>query len=136
MLRTNLLLSLGTESKVISVTSTVQGEGKTFVSINMGISLSLLNRRVLVVGLDLRIPRLKEYMKLQGEEGMTAYLAGYETDLVKLIVPSGITNNLWVLPADLFLKPGRTAVAPLAESTFDQLRGGSIYRDRHPPVSR
>src|SRR5690606_36445331 len=101
MLRRNLLLSLGTESKVISVTSTVQGEGKTFVSINMGISLSLLNRRVLVVGLDLRISRLKEYMKLQGEEGMTAYLAGYETDLEKLIVPSGITNNLWVLPAGL-----------------------------------
>lgn len=138
MLRTNLLLSLGTESKVISVTSTVQGEGKTFVSINMGISLSLLNRRVLVVGLDLRIPRLKEYMKLQGEEGMTAYLAGYETDLEKLIVPSGITNNLWVLPAGLVPpNPAELLSRRSLESAFDQLRERFDYIVIDtPPVSQ
>lgn len=138
MLRTNLLLSLGTESKVISVTSTVQGEGKTFVSINMGISLSLLNRRVLIVGLDLRIPRLKEYMKLQGEEGMTAYLAGYETDLEKLIVPSGITNNLWVLPAGLVPpNPAELLSRRSLESAFDQLRERFDYIVIDtPPVSQ
>jgi len=84
---------------VVTCTSTVAGEGKTFVALNTAISLSLLNKKVLLVGLDLRMPRLKDYMNLETGDGITSYLSGFEKDLDKLIVPSGITDNLYVLPA-------------------------------------
>src|SRR5690554_559107 len=59
MARTNLLLTLGTDNKVVTVTSTVAGEGKTFVAINMALSTAFLNKKVLLIGLDLRIPDRK-----------------------------------------------------------------------------
>ena len=99
MLRTNLLLTLGAENKVVACTSTVSGEGKTFVALNTAISLALLNKRVLLVGLDLRIPRIREYMNLETKDGITSFLSGYEKDIENLIVPSGIKDNFWVLPA-------------------------------------
>jgi len=99
MLRTNLLLTLGADNKVVTFTSTVSGEGKSFVALNTAISLSLLNKKVLLVGLDLRIPRLKEYMNLVTRDGITSYLSGFEKELSSLVVPSGITDNLYALPA-------------------------------------
>lgn len=99
MLRTNLLLTLGADNKVVVFTSTVSGEGKTFVALNTAISLSLLEKKVLLVGLDLRVPRLAEHLKLETKDGFTNYLSGFNTDLDSLIVPSGLTDYLFVLPA-------------------------------------
>ena len=99
MLRTNLLLTLGADNKVVTFTSTVSGEGKSFVALNTAISLSLLNKKVLLIGLDLRIPRLREYMNLKTRDGITSYLSGFEKDLNNLVVPSGITDNLYALPS-------------------------------------
>ncbi len=99
MSRTNLLLSLGSDNKVVVFTSTVQGEGKTFIALNMAVSTALLNKKVLLVGLDLRIPRLKEYMNLNDDDGITSYLSGFEKDLDSLIIPSNIHPNLYVLPS-------------------------------------
>ena len=51
-IRTNLQFMLDNDQKVILVTSTVSGEGKSFVSSNLAISLSLLGKKVVIVGLD------------------------------------------------------------------------------------
>src|SRR5690554_1082319 len=99
MARTNLLLALGSENKVVVFTSTVSGEGKTFVAINMAISTALLDKKVLLLGLDLRIPRLREYLGLEAKDGATSYLSGFEKDIDELIVPSGVHPNLYALPA-------------------------------------
>ncbi|MCE8944241.1 tyrosine protein kinase, partial [Bacteroides faecis] len=56
--RTNLQFMLNSDQKVILVTSTVSGEGKSFVSANLAISLSLLGKKVVIVGLDIRKPGL------------------------------------------------------------------------------
>lgn len=123
MLRTNLLLTLGAENKVVTFTSTVSGEGKSFVALNTAISLSLLNKRVLIVGLDLRIPRLREYMNLETRDGITAYLSGYEKDLNSLIVPSGITKNLFALPAGAIPpNPAELLSRPSLDAAFAKLR--------------
>ena len=129
MLRTNLLLTLGADNKVVTFTSTVSGEGKSFVALNTAISLSLLNKRVLIVGLDLRIPRLRDYMNLETRDGITAYLSGYEKDLDKLIVPSGITDNLFALlsgaippnPAELLSRPSLDAAFAKLREQFDYI---------------
>ena len=123
MLRTNLLLTLGAENKVVTFTSTVSGEGKSFVALNTAISLSLLNKRVLIVGLDLRIPRLKEYMNLKTRDGITAYLSGYEKDLNSLIVPSGITENLFALPSGAIPpNPAELLARPTLDAAFAKMR--------------
>ena len=99
MLRTSLMLALGGDKKVVVFTSTVSGEGKTFVAINTALSFALLNKKVLVVELDLRIPRVRQYLHLEAKDGITNYLSGLETDIDKLVVPSGIHECLDVLPA-------------------------------------
>lgn len=123
MLRTNLLLTLGADNKVVTCTSTVSGEGKTFIALNTAISLSLLNKRVLLVGLDLRIPRLREYMNLETRDGITSYLSGFEKDLDRLIVPSGITENLFVLPSGAIPpNPAELMSRPTLDAAFARLR--------------
>ena len=57
-IRTNLQFMLQNDKKVILVTSTVSGEGKSFISANLAISLSLLGKKVVIVGLDIRKPGL------------------------------------------------------------------------------
>ncbi|HBK31047.1 MAG TPA: tyrosine protein kinase [Porphyromonadaceae bacterium] len=98
MLRTNLMPMLGAEKKVMAFTSTVLGEGKTFVAWNTAITLSLLKKKVLLIGLDLRIPHLFEYMNLDSKTGITDYLAGIEENIHTLILPSGVMDNFDVIP--------------------------------------
>ena len=113
LLRTNLLFVLDSpDKKVINIVSSVSGEGKTFVSINLAMSLALLDKKVLIVGLDIRKPKLAEYLELDNETGITLYLTGH---LIKeqLIRQSGIHTNLSVItsgptppnPNELLAKP-------------------------------
>ena len=84
-IRTNLQFMLDNDQKVILVTSTVSGEGKSFVSSNLAISLSLLGKKVVIVGLDIRKPGLNKVFQLSNKErGITQYLSNPETDLMEL----------------------------------------------------
>ena len=74
--RTNLQFILENGQKVILVTSTVSGEGKSFISSNLAISLSLLGKRVVIVGLDIRKPGLNKIFNIPRKElGITQYLS-------------------------------------------------------------
>ena len=98
-IRTNLQFMLDNDQKVILVTSTVSGEGKSFVSANLAISLSLLGKKVVIVGLDIRKPGLNKVFHLSNKEkGITQYLSNPETDLMELVQPSDINKNLFILP--------------------------------------
>lgn len=86
-LRTNLGFLLGKKDhNVVVVTSTSSGEGKSFVSINLAASLSLLNKKVILVGMDIRKPRLAQYLNLQATKGVTDYLVDTDVVLDKLVV--------------------------------------------------
>ena len=99
-IRTNLQFMLGEENKVVLVTSTISGEGKTFVATNLAISLSLLGKKVVIVGLDIRKPGLNKVFSLSHKEkGITQYLANPQhTDLLSMVQPSEISPNLSILP--------------------------------------
>ena len=58
------------------VTSSVSGEGKTFIALNLGITLALSNKKVILLGLDLRKPKLATYMGEEQNKGITNYLIG------------------------------------------------------------
>lgn len=87
MLRTNLhYLSKGENKQVVLVSSSVSGEGKSFITINMGISISLSGQKTLLLGLDIRRPKLSRYLTgHQAERGVTNYLVGQASldDLIK-----------------------------------------------------
>ena len=65
----------------------------------MAISTALLNKKVLIIGLDLRLPRLREYLEIETKDGITNYLSGFEKNVDNLIVPTGVHPNLYALPA-------------------------------------
>ncbi|WP_138301679.1 GumC family protein [Bacteroides ovatus] len=98
-IRTNLQFMLGNDKKVILVTSTVSGEGKSFISGNLAISLSLLGKKVVIVGLDIRKPGLNKVFNIsKKEQGITQYLANPEKDLMDLVQLSDVSKNLYILP--------------------------------------
>lgn len=76
LLRNNIQFMLPTEEdKTILVTSSVSGEGKSFVSLNLASSFSLLDKRVVLVGMDIRSPKLAEMLNINDAPGVTAFLA-------------------------------------------------------------
>ena len=126
--RTNLQFMLDNDQKVILVTSTVSGEGKSFVSANLAISLSLLGKKVVIVGLDIRKPGLNKVFQLSNKErGITQYLSNPETDLMELVQPSDINKNLYILlggtvppnPTELLARNGLDKAIETLKKHFD-----------------
>ncbi|MCM1719099.1 GumC family protein [Bacteroides ovatus] len=100
--RTNLQFMLENGKKVILVTSTISGEGKSFVSSNLAISLSLLGKKVVIVGLDVRKPGLNKVFNLSTKgTGITQFLTNPAMDLMELVQPSDINKNLFILPGGI-----------------------------------
>ena len=98
-IRTNLQFLLEEGQKVIMVTSTVSGEGKSFVSANTAISLSLLGKKVVIVGLDIRKPGLNKVFNLSTKElGITQFLTNPKRNIMELVQQSDINSNLFILP--------------------------------------
>ena len=72
---TNYILPQKDKGKIIFCTSTIKGEGKTFISLNLSLALSSLNKRVLLIGADLRNPQVHSYLDLDKDEvGLSNYL--------------------------------------------------------------
>ena len=98
-IRTNLQFMLENGKNVILVTSTISGEGKSFISANLAISLSLLGKKVVIVGLDIRKPGLNKVFNIpKKEHGITQFLTDPTTNLMDLVQPSDINKNLFILP--------------------------------------
>tara|TARA_R110002096_G_scaffold68159_5_gene164776 strand:+ start:6565 stop:8847 length:2283 start_codon:yes stop_codon:yes gene_type:complete len=95
LMRHNLkFLSQGKNNQVIMVTSGKQGEGKTFVSINIAASLAIIGKKVIVLGFDLRVPKLMKDMGLAYEFGLSDYIINPSMELKDIIVPYTKEKNL------------------------------------------
>lgn len=102
-LRTNLQLAGDDKEKVFIVTSTTTGEGKTFIASNLAMSLALLEKKTIMVGLDIRKPRMAELFSIgDRQHGITNILANEECNWEEVkaqIVTSGVNHNLDLLTA-------------------------------------
>jgi capsular exopolysaccharide synthesis family protein len=102
-MRTNLQFMLKENEKVVMFTSSTSGEGKTFNAANIAVSFALLGKKVIIVGLDIRKPRLAELFEIDDHKhGITPLLSMENPTWEKVssqILPSGINNNLDVLLA-------------------------------------
>ena len=127
-IRTNLQFMLENDKKVILVTSTVSGEGKSFISANLAISLSLLGKKVVIVGLDIRKPGLNKVFNIPRKEvGITQYLANPEKNLMDLVQLSDVSKNLYILPGgtvppnptELLARDGLDKAIEMLKKNFD-----------------
>jgi len=127
-LRTNLQFILREkEQKVIMITSTVSGEGKTFAAINLASIMAMTGKKVLLVGLDLRKPSLHKIFDVPNETGISSYLSKQskyenitkETSIENLyLAPSGpIPPN----PAELIETEQMKTFFSTAEKSFDYI---------------
>lgn len=93
LLRSNLQfifpLKSSDNGQVAMVTSSCSGEGKTFVSMNVAESLALLDKKVVLVGMDIRLPMLAQNLGLPTSPGVTNYLSGTVNDINALIKRHG-----------------------------------------------
>lgn len=126
-LRTNLQFLLKEHDKVIMFTSTISGEGKTFIASNVAISFALLGKKVVLVGLDIRKPRLAELFEIDNyNHGITNLLVKDEVNwnnVKEQITPSGINDNLDILMAGpVPPNPGELVTRESLEQTIEHLK--------------
>ncbi len=128
-LRANVNQALQSESdgKVLLMTSSIPGEGKTFVSVNLAISLAFSGKRTVLVEFDLYKPKICEYLGITLEGGITDYFLGHVTpkeichpyEIPNLrVIPAG---TLLANPAELILNGKLPGLIEYLKSEFDYI---------------
>ncbi len=130
-MRVNLQFMLKEDQKVIMFTSSNSGEGKTFTAANLAVSFALLDKKVVLVGLDIRKPRLAELFEINDHHhGITPLLTRGEVtkeDVRSQILESGINKNLDLLmagpippnPTELISRPALEATLNILKEEYD-----------------
>lgn len=130
-MRTNLQFLLKQDEKVIMFTSSVSGEGKTFCAANLAVSFALLGKKCVLVGLDIRRPRLSRLFELkESNRGITNLLTRTNvtmSDIDAELVPSGVNDSLDLLlagpippnPTELISRSTLDDVINLLKSRYD-----------------
>lgn len=132
-LRTNLQFMLHESEKVVLFTSSTSGEGKTFTASNLSVSLGLLGKKVILVGLDIRRPRLAEQFGIKDHKhGITNLLVKDNPnaeDVEAQILPSGVNKNLDLLmagpvppnPAELIARSSLETIIAILKDKYDYI---------------
>ena len=126
-LRTNIQFMLKSDEKVMMFTSSTSGEGKTFVASNIGISLALLGKKVIMVGLDIRKPRLAELFQIDNHHnGITNLIVRDHNsweDIQNQILSSGVNSKLDLLIAGpVPPNPGELVTRASLDDIINQLK--------------
>ncbi len=127
----NYMLPKSEQGKVIYCTSTIKGEGKTFISLNLSLALSSLNKKVLLIGADLRNPQLHTYIKVDKNlEGLSNYLHDTDFDWKQHLLKSFekhpnhdtlVSGSLPPNPAHLFTNGNFDALLEEAKTLYDYI---------------
>ena len=135
ILRTNLqyLLVNGEQSKnnkKVIVTSTIKGEGKTFVAFNLALTLALTGKKVVLVGADIRNPQLQRYLpsSYKNNSGFTEYLVEKSVKVSDITLQSEYNSNLSiVLSGAIPPNPAELLLQPRVDEFFNEIEGSFDY---------
>lgn len=129
LLRNNIgFTKNGADKKVILVTSSISGEGKTFVATNLAMTYALTGKKVVVVGMDIRRPVLAHKFNLTNQQGVTTFLSGQINDIKTLLHRSTQSENLYILPAGpVPPNPNELLLSENMRRLMDQLRHDFDY---------
>ncbi|MBA2561833.1 MAG: polysaccharide biosynthesis tyrosine autokinase, partial [Chitinophagaceae bacterium] len=126
-IRTSLaFFGIDQKRKKILITSSVSGEGKTFVAINLAISLALTGKKVVLMEMDLRKPKLSPLLNIKRDIGITSYLIG-KSDTSEIIKQTEVNENLHFIsagplppnPSELILHERMETLIKNLEKLFD-----------------
>ena len=120
--RTNLqFLASPKKHQVILVTSSMAGEGKTFIAVNLCATLQLTGKKVILIEFDLRKPKIGEYLHLDGK-GLTEYIIS-DAQINDIIRPSGISGQFDVILSGLIPPdPAELIMSERVEKLISALR--------------
>jgi capsular exopolysaccharide synthesis family protein len=127
IIRSNLqYVMTNTKKPVILVTSSFSGEGKSFISTNLGAVMALANKKTIILEFDIRKPKVLSHLGIPKKPGITNYLLGTVT-LEQLPIPVPGYENLYVLacgpippnPSELLLEPKIAEIFAYLKENFD-----------------
>ncbi len=125
LLRNNINFTKGAkgDKKVVLITSSVSGEGKTFVASNLAMTYALTGKKTIIIGLDIRRPVLAHKFGFSNNTGVTTFLSGQETNIDALIHKSDKNPNLYVMSAGpVPPNPNELLLSDNTTKLFEQLR--------------
>ncbi|MBS1778708.1 MAG: polysaccharide biosynthesis tyrosine autokinase [Bacteroidetes bacterium] len=127
-LRTNVQFMLPDKSdKVVMLTSSMSGEGKSFIAINLASTFAISGKRVVLMELDLRKPKISKHLGLNNEIGLSTYAVG-QAEMSDIIQPSGVEDNLFVIPSGpIPPNPAELIMLPRVDELFDHLKQNFDY---------
>lgn len=128
-LRTNFFyLSKQLANKVVMVTSSISGEGKSFVSLNLGNSIAISGKKIVLLEFDLRNPTLSDKVNLEDKVGIHNYLSG-EVSIEEIVNPVEGYPNLYFISAGTPLtpNPGEIILSNKMPTMFEYLRANFDY---------
>jgi capsular exopolysaccharide synthesis family protein len=126
-LRTSLLLaSPDHPPRRVVVTSCEPGDGKSTVALNLGIVLTQMGRRVLLVDADLRRPRIQRVVESKNEVGLSSYLSGNAT-ADRLIGATGVPGLDVITSGPIPPNPSELLDSPRLSDLFDELEQRERY---------
>ena len=130
LMRTNIYyLNPDEKKQVVLITSSQSGEGKTFITLNLAMTMALLHKRVIVIGLDLRKPKLYQYLEVEDNNiGMTNWLVG-DCEVEDIIFQSKQNENLYYIasgpippnPSELLLSQRMLSLIATLKTQFDHI---------------
>ena len=123
LLRTNLnFINHNVSKPVIAVTSSVSGEGKTFIALNLGLTLALADKKVVILGLDLRKPKLVSYINSSSRAGITNFLTGQNSveEILQQYEPN--PNLFFITSGPIPPNPAELILAEKMEELINRLK--------------
>ena len=124
LLRNNVqFLMTHKDDKVVLVTSSISGEGKSFISTNLASSFALMGKKVALVGMDIRSPQLAKMLKIKDAPGVTNYLSNSEMGLNEITQTVPDVENLNVIVAGpIPPNPSELLLGERTSKLFEELR--------------
>lgn len=123
LLRTNIAFMLKdkqTKGKTVFVTSTTSQEGKSFTSINLAASVSHSEKKVLLIETDIRVPKIKQYLNLNCNVGLTDFISDNSIELKDVITSVKDNEFLKVIPAGTIPpNPAELLMSDKVQQVFD-----------------
>ncbi|QTE22529.1 GumC family protein [Polaribacter cellanae] len=131
LIRTNLdfMLANNTKnSKFVFITSTTSGEGKSFISINLAATLALSGKKVLLMGMDLRAPKVTEYLGIESRKGVTNYITNNNLTLddIKFTIPEAKGLDI-ISSGAIPPNPAELLASKSVENLFKEVRDLDYY---------
>ena len=123
-LRTNLQYLLQAQkSQVILLTSGMSGEGKSFITVNLGSALAISGKKVILLELDLRKPKLSSSLGLENTTGFSNYMVSENEDVSKIIKPSAFHKNCFIISSGpIPPNPSEILLSSKLECMINQLK--------------